>query len=162
MTAQLNLLSPFTGKPFPLEDVKKTKFANGMMGKGIAVIPEEGKLVAPCSGEVMQVFPTKHALSLHTESGVEILVQIGQDTEKLEGKGFEVHVEEKDKVKEGDLLISFDLDALHQKSVPIESPVVIINANRIDTMNRTTETSVTAGSSVLLELGVKEDDDSDS
>ncbi|RLQ96725.1 PTS sugar transporter subunit IIA [Falsibacillus albus] len=155
----IKLLSPLSGEIVKLSEVNKTKFSSGMMGKGAAVKPVQGKAVAPCDGEVVQVFPTKHALTIHTENDIELMVQIGLDSEKLEGDGFEVHVEEKDKVKAGDPLITFDLDSFKKKNLSSTSPIVVVNANRIGNFAITNEAEATAGETILMELSVKEQDE---
>ena len=95
-----------------------------MMGDGAVVIPSNGDVVAPADGEVSFVFPSKHAVGLTTTDGLELLIHIGIDTVKLDGKGFETFVKEGDKVKKGDKLLSFDLEFIKENAPSIASPCI--------------------------------------
>lgn len=123
------IYSPMSGKVIPLSEVKDTTFASELMGKGIAIIPTVGKAVAPDNGEVVSLFRTKHAIGFQTESGAEILIHIGIDTVKLDGQHFEAHVEAGNKVKKGDLLISFDIEAIKQAGFEVTTPIIITNSD---------------------------------
>lgn len=119
------------GQVIELEQVKDPVFAQKMMGDGFAVEPANGNIVSPVSGTVSSVFPTKHALGLVTESGLEVLVHIGLDTVSLEGKPFTVHVAEGQKVAAGDLLVTADLDAIRAADRETSTVVVFTNAEAI-------------------------------
>ena len=119
------------GQVIELEQVKDPVFAQKMMGDGFAVEPANGNIVSPVSGTVSSIFPTKHALGLVTEAGLEVLVHIGLDTVSLEGKPFTVHVAEGQKVAAGDLLVTADLDAIRAAGRETSTVVVFTNAEAI-------------------------------
>ena len=119
------------GQVIALEQVKDPVFAQKMMGDGFAVEPANGNIVSPVSGTVSSIFPTKHALGLVTEAGLEVLVHIGLDTVSLEGKPFTVHVAEGQKVAAGDLLVTADLDAIRGADRETSTVVVFTNAEAI-------------------------------
>lgn len=119
------------GQVIALEQVKDPVFAQKMMGDGFAVEPANGNIVSPVSGTVSSIFPTKHALGLVTEAGLEVLVHIGLDTVSLEGKPFTVHVAEGQKVAAGDLLVTADLGAIRAAGREISTVVVFTNAEAI-------------------------------
>ena len=119
------------GQVVALEQVKDPVFAQKMMGDGFAVEPANGNIVSPVSGTVSSIFPTKHALGLVTEAGLEVLVHIGLDTVSLEGKPFTVHVSEGQKVAAGDLLVTADLDAIRAAGRETSTVVVFTNAEAI-------------------------------
>ncbi|MDG8806817.1 PTS transporter subunit IIBC [Streptococcus pneumoniae] len=119
------------GQVVALEQVKDPVFAQKMMGDGFAVEPANGNIVSPVSGTVSSIFPTKHALGIVTEAGLEVLVHIGLDTVSLEGKPFTVHVAEGQKVVAGDLLVTADLDAIRAAGREISTVVVFTNGDAI-------------------------------
>ncbi len=119
------------GQVIALEQVKDPVFAQKMMGDGFAVEPANGNIVSPVTGTVSSIFPTKHALGLVTESGLEVLVHIGLDTVSLEGKPFTVHVSEGQKVAAGDLLVTADLDAIRAAGRETSTVVVFTNGDAI-------------------------------
>ena len=119
------------GQVIALEQVKDPVFAQKMMGDGFAVEPANGNIVSPVTGTVSSIFPTKHALGLVTESGLEVLVHIGLDTVSLEGKPFTVHVSEGQKVAAGDLLVTADLDAIRTAGRETSTVVVFTNGDVI-------------------------------
>ena len=119
------------GQVLALEQVKDPVFAQKMMGDGFAVEPANGNIVSPVSGTVSSIFPTKHALGLVTEAGLEVLVHIGLDTVSLEGKPFTVHVAEGQKVAAGDLLVTADLDAIRAAGRETSTVVVFTNGDAI-------------------------------
>ena len=123
------------GEVIALEQVKDPVFAQKMMGDGFAVEPANGNIVSPVSGTVSSIFPTKHALGLVTEAGLEVLVHIGLDTVSLEGKPFTVHVAEGQKVAVGDLLVTADLDAIREAGRETSTIVVFTNADAIKSVN---------------------------
>ena len=122
------------GEVIALEQVKDPVFAQKMMGDGFAVEPANGNIVSPVSGTVSSIFPTKHALGLVTEAGLEVLVHIGLDTVSLEGKPFTVHVAEGQKVAVGDLLVTADLDAIRAAGRETSTIVVFTNADAIQSV----------------------------
>lgn len=125
-----NLKSPLTGKVLPLSEVADQVFSSGAMGKGIAIEPEKGELLAPADGEITTIFPTGHAVGLTTTDGIEILMHIGMDTVELNGAGFETFVKQGDQVKAGDLLVKFDIDAIRAAGYSTVTPIVITNTDQ--------------------------------
>ncbi len=123
------------GQVVALEQVKDPVFSQKMMGDGFAVEPENGNIVSPVSGTVSSVFPTKHALGIVTEAGLEVLVHIGLDTVSLEGKPFTVHVAEGQKIAVGDLLVTADLDAIRAAGRETSTIVVFTNGDAIKSVN---------------------------
>lgn len=121
------LLSPIKGECIDLSEVPDPTFAQQILGAGIAFKPEIGEIVAPIDAKVVNLFDTKHALGLETESGLEILIHIGLDTVKMGGEGFEAFVKQGDTVKAGDKLIEVDLDLVEEKAESIITPMVITN-----------------------------------
>ena len=119
------------GQVINIEDVKDPVFSQKMMGDGFAVEPENGKIVSPVAGKVTSIFPTKHALGLVTDNGLEVLVHIGLDTVSLEGKPFDVKVTEGQTVAAGDLLVEANLDAIREAGRATSTVVVFTNADAI-------------------------------
>ena len=124
---KITIASPLKGNIVPLNEVKDETFASEMMGKGIAINPTEGKVVSPINGTVQMIFKTKHALGLKSEDGAEILIHIGMDTVQLDGKHFTAHVKDGDKVKVGDTLVEFDMNAIKNEGYELITPVIITN-----------------------------------
>ena len=124
-TAQL--VSPLAGQVKPLSQATDPVFSSGVMGQGVVNEPSQGELVSPVNGTVTVLFPTKHAVGIVSEEGVELLMHIGMDTVSLDGKGFEAHVTQGDKVVVGQQLISFDMDVIKKAGLVTETPVIITN-----------------------------------
>ncbi|MBS4956120.1 MAG: beta-glucoside-specific PTS transporter subunit IIABC [Clostridium sp.] len=124
---KITISSPLNGEIVPLTEVKDETFASEMMGKGIAINPKEGKVVSPINGTVQMIFKTKHAIGLKSQDGAEILIHIGMDTVQLDGKHFTAHVKDGDKVKVGDTLVEFDMDAIKKEGYELVTPVIITN-----------------------------------
>ena len=124
-TAQL--VSPLDGQVKPLSQATDPVFSSGVMGQGVVIEPSQGELVSPVNGTVTVLFPTKHAVGIVSEEGVELLMHIGMDTVSLDGKGFEAHVAQGDKVVVGQQLISFDMDVIKKAGLVTETPVIITN-----------------------------------
>ena len=124
---KITISSPLNGEIINLNEVKDETFASEMMGKGIAINPTEGKVVSPINGTVQMIFKTKHAIGLKSEDGAEILIHIGMDTVQLDGKHFIAHVKDGDKVKVGDVLVEFDMDAIKKEGYELVTPVIITN-----------------------------------
>lgn len=129
MFRQREICSPMKGKVLKLESVKDDAFASGVLGKGAAILPEEGKVYAPVDGVVTTLFPTLHALGIETEEGIELLIHIGLDTVQLDGEGFQASVQQGDKVKKGQLLITFNQAFIEGKGYCMETPVIITNSD---------------------------------
>ena len=129
-SAPVTITSPLAGEVKELSQATDPVFAQGLMGHGVVIVPSQGELVSPVNGRVTVFFPTKHAIGILSDEGVEILMHIGMDTVNLEGKGFEGYVSQGDKVKAGDKLISFDIDKIKKAGYVTETPVIITNSDK--------------------------------
>ncbi|HDN2450476.1 TPA: PTS transporter subunit EIIC, partial [Clostridioides difficile] len=123
------IVAPIEGNAISLEEVGDGVFSEGMLGKGVAIEPTIGRAVSPVDGTVSTVFETKHAVGLTSDNGVEVLIHIGLDTVKLNGKHFSTHVKAGDKVKVGDLLVEFDIEKIKEAGYPIVTPIIITNTD---------------------------------
>ncbi len=123
----VQLVSPLDGQVKPLSQATDPVFSSGVMGQGVVIEPSQGELVSPVNGTVTVLFPTKHAVGIVSEEGVELLMHIGMDTVSLDGKGFEAHVTQGDKVVVGQQLISFDMEVIKEAGLVAETPVIITN-----------------------------------
>ena len=141
--------SPVSGEAIALSQVKDETFASGVLGNGMAIIPSEGKVYAPFDGTVQTIFPTGHAVGLLGTDGTEILIHIGMDTVKLEGKYFTAHVQDGSDVKKGDLLIEFDREGILGEGYDITTPVIVTNTGDYAQVNTEAAGSVKAGEPVL-------------
>lgn len=121
------VVSPLAGQVKPLSQATDPVFSSGVMGQGVVIEPSQGELVSPVNGTVTVLFPTKHAVGIVSEEGVEMLMHIGMDTVSLDGKGFVAHVEQGDKVVVGQQLISFDMDVIKKAGLVTETLVIITN-----------------------------------
>ena len=121
------VVSPLAGQVKPLSQATDPVFSSGVMGQGVVIEPSQGELVSPVNGTVTVFFPTKHAVGIVSEEGIEMLMHIGMDTVSLDGKGFVAHVEQGDKVVVGQQLISFDMDVIKKAGLVTETPVIITN-----------------------------------
>lgn len=153
----VTIFSPLTGKIIPLNQVNDPTFASELMGKGIAIIPTEGKAYAPDNGEVVSLFRTKHAIGFQTDSGVEILIHIGIDTVKLDGQHFQAHVQAGSKVKKGDLLVSFDIEAIRQAGFEVTTPVIITNSDDYQNIQPIHQSETIEKGDVLLTLSANKE-----
>lgn len=122
------LLSPLAGTVIPLSEVADTTFSSGALGEGVAILPSGNTVVAPADAKVKAVFPTGHAVALHTDDGLDVLIHVGLDTYKLEGRHFKVHAQVGDTVHRGDVLIEFDGDAIKAEGYDLTAPILICNA----------------------------------
>lgn len=148
--SKIKLTSPMTGELVDITEVEDVTFSQKFLGDGVAIKPTEGVVVAPADAKVIQVFHTKHALGLNVK-GVELLIHIGMNTVELKGEGFEVFVEEGDKVKAGDKLVEVDLDLLKEKGYPTETPIVVTNMEEIKNLEKKSG-QVNAGVDEILEI----------
>ena len=141
--------SPMNGTVIPLSEVPDAVFSSEMLGKGFGVEPSEGKAYAPVDGEVTTVFDTKHAIGLMSKHGVELLIHIGMDTVKLNGKGFDVKVKTGDQVKAGDLLAEFDMDLIKGEGYPVTTAVVVTNTDDCEEISEVRTGAATKDTEVL-------------
>lgn len=143
------LYAHLNGTVVPLSEVEDEAFATGILGEGIAIEPSEGKLYAPCDAKVEGVLDTKHAVNLVTESGCEILIHIGIDTVKLGGKYFETHVTEGQNVRKGDLLVSFDIQKIHEAGYKTTTPMVVCNSDDFNELKTLATGAIRAGEKII-------------
>ncbi|AME09240.1 MULTISPECIES: PTS sugar transporter subunit IIA [Gemella] len=130
-TEELVINSYMKGKVVAITEVPDPVFAQKMMGDGFAIIPEEGKLLSPVSGEIIQVFPTKHAFGIKT-GDVELLIHVGLETVSMKGEGFDVLVSAGDKVEVGQTLLTYDLELVKEKAKDIITPCVVTNMDIVE------------------------------
>ena len=143
------LAAHMNGTVVPMAEVQDEAFSNCILGDGAAIEPSEGKLYAPADAEVDNLFDTHHAIGLVTEDGVEILLHIGINTVELGGKHFDAHVEVGQKVKKGDLLISFDMDAIQAAGYLLTTPMIVCNTEDYQSVAPLAEGEITAGTDLL-------------
>lgn len=123
------LTAPLKGDAVTLSEVKDEAFSTGALGQGLAIVPSEGKLYAPCDGEITTFFPTGHAVGITTDKGAEILMHVGMDTVKLDGDGFSPKKQQGDKVKKGELLLEFDIEKIKAAGLETTTPIIITNSD---------------------------------
>ncbi|GKX28490.1 hypothetical protein SH1V18_09700 [Vallitalea longa] len=126
---------PARGKVLELDKVPDEVFASRMIGDGIAFLPHNGIIKAPCDGKIVQIFPTNHALGLVTREGLEIMIHMGVDTVELKGEGFERLIKEQQEVKKGDSLMRMDLELIKEKGKDIITPIIITNMERVKSIS---------------------------
>ncbi|EIY4993468.1 PTS beta-glucoside transporter subunit IIABC [Klebsiella quasipneumoniae] len=144
-----DILAPMSGSVIALDQVPDSTFASGLLGRGVAIIPAVGKVIAPFPGEVASLFQTKHAIGLQSESGIELLIHVGIDTVKLDGVPFTAHVKEGDRVQAGDLLIEFDRQAILDAGYDLATPIIISNSDDYREIDTVAPSAVEAGQPLL-------------
>ena len=147
-----HVYAPLEGQAVAISEVPDPTFAEGMLGNGIAIQPTNGKVYAPCDATVDMMFSTGHAVSLVSDTGIEILIHIGLETVSLEGKPFTIHVANGDKVKKGQLMLEADLEAIKAAGLPTITPVVICNTDNYPKFKTNVGKAVT-NADVVIELG---------
>lgn len=147
--------APVTGRAVPLSEVPDEAFAAGHMGQGIAIEPNEGKLIAPFDGKVVHVIKSNHAIMLEDAAGIQFLFHIGINTVSLKGEGFASQVSVGDQVKVGQTLIEFDIEKIKAAGFPIITPVIVTNADEVTSEIEKFTGPVTAGRDVILKAVMK-------
>ena len=147
-----HVYAPLAGEAVAISEVPDPTFSSGAMGNGIAIKPTDGKVCSPVNGTVDMMFDTGHAVTLVSDNGIEILIHVGLETVGLEGKPFQVKVQNGQKVKKGDILMIADLVAIEAAGLPTITPVLICNTDDYTTFNTTTGKAVT-NADVVIELG---------
>lgn len=149
-TVAENFQAPITGITKKLSDIEDKGFASGAMGEGFAIEMQDGKVVAPFSGEVMVCFPTGHAYGLKSNDGKEILIHIGMDTVELDGKGFDVKVQAGQKIKQGDVLVNVDRDYVKSQGKSLVTPIVFTDGRKVELLQE--NVAVKAGDENIIKL----------
>ena len=147
-----HIYAPLTGKVVPISEVPDPTFAEGMLGNGIAIIPTDGKVYAPCNGKVETMFSTGHAVALSTAGGAELLIHVGLETVGLNGAPFTIHVADGDEVKKGQLLFEANLEMIQEAGLPILTPVVVCNSDDFAKFDTVVGKDVT-NADVVIKLG---------
>ena len=145
------LCAPVAGNAVPVSQVPDPTFAEELLGKGVAIEPTEGKILAPCDATVDMMFETGHAISLVADFGAEILIHVGLETVSLKGEHFTIHCANGDKVKKGQLLIEFDLEAIKAAGFNTITPMLVCNSGDYGTFKTNVNKPVT-NSDVVIEL----------
>ena len=135
------IVAPIEGTIKPVEESSDAAFASGALGKGVVIMPSEGKVYAPVSGTVTVLFPSLHAIGITSDSGVELLIHIGINTVQLEGKGYTAHIKQGDHVECGQLLVEFDMDYISKEGYSLETPVLVTNFNDLKEIKITDKTN---------------------
>lgn len=146
------IYAPVAGKAVPVEEVPDPTFSSGMLGGGIAIIPTDGKVCAPCDATVDMMFTTGHAVSLIADNGAEVLIHVGLETVGLGGKGFTIHAQNGQKVKKGDLLMEVDLETVKAAGLNTITPVLVCNSGDFSKFKTSTGKDVT-NDDLVIELG---------
>lgn len=141
--------APVSGKCVPLSEVNDPVFSQEILGPGVAIMPSEGKIVAPCDGTVDAMFETGHAVSLIADFGAEILIHVGLDTVNLKGAHYTVHAKNGDAVKKGQLLIEFDREAIAAEGYDTITPVIVCNGGDYAGLKTFPAESVSAGDRII-------------
>lgn len=152
MVKQLEIASPIKGTVLKLEKMKDDAFASGVLGKGAAIIPEEGKVYAPTDGVITALFPTLHAIGMQADNGLELLIHIGLDTVQLNGEGFQAMVKQGDRVKKGQLLVTFDKEFIESKGFCLETPVLVTNSDDFLEVIETKQIEISPGDCFITVL----------
>lgn len=122
------LFSPIEGRTVSISEVSDPTFSQEMLGKGVAIVPDVGRVVSPVDGTVEMVFDTKHAISITSDTGIQILIHVGIDTVSLKGAPFKAYVRTGDRVKVGDLMLEFNVEAIKKAGLNTITPVIICNS----------------------------------
>ncbi|KMK76074.1 PTS sugar transporter subunit IIA [Alkalihalobacillus pseudalcaliphilus] len=150
--SSVQVMSPLTGSFVQISEVPDPTFSEKMMGDGVAIRPDNGQVVSPIDGEIIQLFPTKHAIGIKSKNGAEVLIHIGLETVKMNGEGFVAHVKEGDQVKVGDPLIDFDLELVKQKANSTITPMVITNQDDLKEVKVLSAEHVEAGATPVIDI----------
>ncbi|WP_195940148.1 beta-glucoside-specific PTS transporter subunit IIABC [Romboutsia sp. 1001713B170131_170501_G6] len=124
------VVSPIKGEVLNLGDIEDAAFASGVLGQGVAIVPSDGKVVAPVDGVVTTLFPSLHAIGILSDDGVEVLIHIGLNTVQLEGRGFKASVAQGDRIKKGQTILNFDIDVIKEAGYSVVTPIVITNSSQ--------------------------------
>lgn len=136
------ILAPIKGEVKPIEESSDAAFASGALGKGVVILPEEGKVYAPVTGTVTVLFPSLHAIGITSDAGIELLIHIGINTVQLNGEGFTAYIKQGDQIKQGQLLVEFDMNKIKEAGYSLETPVLVTNYADLKEVKNTNASSV--------------------
>lgn len=136
------ILAPIKGEVKPIEESSDAAFDSGALGKGVVILPEEGKVYAPVTGTVTVLFPSLHAIGITSDAGIELLIHIGINTVQLNGEGFTAHIKQGDQIKQGQLLVEFDMNKIKEAGYSLETPVLVTNYADLKEVKNTNASSV--------------------
>ncbi|GAB2540053.1 PTS sugar transporter subunit IIA [Gracilibacillus alcaliphilus] len=153
--SDMNIVAPMTGRIMALAEVPDQVFSQKMMGEGIALEPNTNEVLSPIDGKVVDVFRTKHAISMIADNGAEVLIHMGLETVELDGKGFEIHVTNGQKIGKGDHLATFDIETVAAEGYKIITPLIILNSNDYEVAHLTSEQHAEAGQTNLFQVDKK-------
>lgn len=151
----VTLLAHMTGQYMDLTEVPDPVFSEKMMGDGFAITPTVGEVVSPVAGEIVQVFPTKHAVGIRTNNGLELLIHIGLETVAMNGEGFTTHVSAGDKVVPGDKLVTFDIELVKEKAKSTVTPCIITNMDIVKSFELLSVEETVANSTDIAKVTVR-------
>lgn len=143
------IFSPLNGEVIPLSNVNDPVFAEGILGKGAAILPSDGRLVSPVTGTILNVFPTLHAIGIKSDEGIEILIHLGFDTVELKGKYFKSYVSEGDKVSVGDLLMEFQIEEIKNAGYDITTPIIVTNTDQYEAIKAIPKENIKVGEELI-------------
>lgn len=145
----LQVMSPIEGEVVPLSEVNDDVFSSGLLGKGVAIVPNKGEVFAPFSGEIVTLLESKHAIGLKGDNGVELLIHVGIDTVTLKGQHFESYVSQGDRVEAGDKMLEFDMEAIKAKGFELVTPVIVTNDKQFSEVELAEPASTHKGEMIL-------------
>ncbi|TDL95577.1 PTS glucose transporter subunit IIA [Macrococcus brunensis] len=151
----IEIKAPITGEYVQIESIPDPVFAQKMMGDGFGIEPSEGLVVSPVDGEIVNVFPTKHAIGIKTANEVEILIHVGLETVAMNGEGFTTKVNVGDKVQVGDELLEFDIELIKEKASSTVSPVIITNGEVVEQFDIVGQGSLVRGETTVAKVVTK-------
>jgi len=146
---QYTIYNPIAGMVTPLSEVNDPVFAEEMMGKGVAIKPSVGQVVAPMDGQIISVFRTMHAVTMIGDNGAEIIIHVGLDTVKLGGEYYSAHVSDGMRVKKGDLMLTFDLEQIEALGYDLITPIIVTNSADFDAIENMATGSNKVGTALI-------------
>lgn len=147
---EISVAAPMQGTCVSIQEVSDPTFGEEILGKGVAIRPVDGRVCAPADGVISTVFPTGHAVGITTNDNVELLIHVGLDTVKMDGRGFEIMCQDGQEVKKGDLLIRADLELIREEGYETITPVVVCNSDEFSQIGKQAGREVSVGDTILI------------
>ena len=147
---KIEIASPVNGEIVPIAQVPDETFSQEMVGKGVAIVPSDGKFYSPVDGELVALFPTGHAFCINSADGAEILVHIGIDTVKLKGQYYTIHATQGTSVKKGDLIVEVDIEGVKSTGYDVITPMVISNFAKFSNIEKKSGSVAAGGAAIVL------------